>query len=113
MELATTGVPHAMASTSGKPNPFAVRRQQHEGSSPVQRRQGIAINKWKLDDGACDAEFLRQRALRRRQWAADPKQSNITTRGANASENLEQHVDPLAWNRAANMQQLDAQSSRA
>ena len=70
-------------------------------------RQRRAIDERQHDDRVEDAEIARVRPLLGGERAADADQPDVGPLGADRREHVEQHVDALARNGAADVQQLD------
>ena len=92
----------------GQREPFAIRGLQHERGPSIDRRKDAVIDERHFDDVAVQAQRAGQTALRGRERAADLDQPQARMRLPECGDDVEQDVDALARDRAADVQQLEA-----
>ena len=86
---------------------FALRRHEQQRAPPIDGGERRPIQGRQDDDRVAEAEIAHERLLRGGERTPDAHQPEVAVGAAQRVEHAQQHVDPLARDRAADVEQVD------
>ncbi len=112
MSLAITGLPHASASTTGKPKPSASLGIITTAALAVQTGDRSSLLARELNDAILQPKPRDERPMLGRPFAPDLHEAELGMIAPNAFEDLERDVETLARDAASDVEEVGASCSK-